>query len=92
MKNRKSLTENELMFAKGKGIVKEFGMDMCTLLYLKWITNKDLCIAQGVLSMLCGSLDGREVWGRMGKCVCVPESLCYSLKTITTLLNDYNST
>ena len=26
----------------GEGIVKEFGMDMCTLLYLKWITNKDL--------------------------------------------------
>ena len=42
--------------------------------------------------MLCGSMDGREVWGRMGKCVCVPESLCYSLKTITTLLNDYSST
>ena len=26
----------------GEGIVKEFGMDMYTLLYLKWITNKDL--------------------------------------------------
>ena len=26
----------------GEGIVREFGMDMCTLLYLKWITNKDL--------------------------------------------------
>ena len=24
------------------GIVREFGMDMYTLLYLKWITNKDL--------------------------------------------------
>ena len=23
----------------GKGIVREFGMDMCTLLYLKWITG-----------------------------------------------------
>ena len=26
----------------GEGIVREFGMDMYTLLYLKWITNKDL--------------------------------------------------
>ena len=25
----------------GEGIVREFGMDMYTLLYLKWITNKD---------------------------------------------------
>ena len=25
-----------------EGIVREFGMDMCTLLYLKWTTNKDL--------------------------------------------------
>ena len=26
----------------GEGIVREFGMDMYTLRYLKWITNKDL--------------------------------------------------
>ena len=25
-----------------EGIVREFGMDMYTLLYLKWVTNKDL--------------------------------------------------
>ena len=34
---------------------REFGMDMYTLPYLKWITNKDLLY----------SLDGRDVWGRM---------------------------
>ena len=28
----------------GEGIVREFGIDMYTLLYLEWITNKDqLC-------------------------------------------------
>ena len=26
----------------GEGIVRQFGMDMYTVLYLKWITNKDL--------------------------------------------------
>ena len=43
LQNRKRLTdlENELMVARGEGIVREFGMDMYTLLYFKWITNKD---------------------------------------------------
>ena len=36
-------------------------------------------------SVLRGSLDGREVWGRMDACVCTAESLCYSSETITTL-------
>ena len=31
----------------GKGIVREFGMDMYTLIYLKWITNKDLLYSTG---------------------------------------------
>ena len=30
------------MVAPREGIVREFGMDMYTLLYSKWITNKDL--------------------------------------------------
>ena len=29
------------------GIVREFGMDMYTLLYLKWIANKDLLYSTG---------------------------------------------
>ena len=32
---------------QGEGIVREFGMDMYTLLYLKWITNKDLLYSTG---------------------------------------------
>ena len=31
----------------GKGIVREFGMDMYTLLYLKWITDKDQLYSTG---------------------------------------------
>ena len=42
----------------GEGIVREFGMDMYTLLYLKWITNKDLlystCIAQCCVAVWMG--------------------------------------
>ena len=39
--------------------------------------------------MLCGSLDGRGVWGRMDTCVCMAESLCYPPEAITTLLIGY---
>ena len=44
-KERKRLTdlENELMVAGGgEGIIREFGKVMYTLLYSKWVTNKDL--------------------------------------------------
>ena len=40
----------------GEGIIREFGMDTYTLLYLKWTPNKDhieLC------TTLCDNLDGR---------------------------------
>ena len=37
-------------------------------------------------SVLCGSLDGRGVWGRMDTGICTAESLCCSPETITTLL------
>ena len=39
--------------------------------------------------MLCASLDGRGVWGRMGIYVCMAESLCCSPETTTTLLTGY---
>ena len=32
-----------------EGIVREFGMDMYTFLYLKWIITRTYCIAQGTL-------------------------------------------
>ena len=34
--------QNELMVAGEEMIVREFGMDINTLLFLKWIINKDL--------------------------------------------------
>ena len=36
-------------------------------------------------SMLCGSLDRREIWGRMDTCICMAESLCCSPETVKTL-------
>ena len=36
--------------------------------------------------MLCGSLDGNGVWGRMEACICMAESLHCSPETVRTLL------
>ena len=44
MKHRLTDLENELMvvgWGRTGGRVREFGMDMYTLLYFKWIANKD---------------------------------------------------
>ena len=61
---------------------------MDTLLYLKWISNKDLLYSTGDCSRFCGSLDERGVW-RMDTCVCMAGCLCCSPEPITTLLIDY---
>ena len=47
------------------------------------VQQRELC------SMLCGSLDGRGVWGRMDTCVCMAESLCCASEAVTTLLIGY---
>ena len=45
--------ENKLMVTKrerwGTGITQEFGIDIDTPLYLKWITNKDLLYSRRIL-------------------------------------------
>ena len=86
----------ELMVAGRKdgvpeGIVKEFGMDMYTLLYLKWITNKGLLYSTCNCSVLCGSLDGRTVWGRMDSCICISAFAVHLPETVTMLLIGYTS-
>jgi len=44
------------------------------------VYHRELC------SMLCGSLNGRGVWGRMNTCICMLESLSYSPEIIAALL------
>ena len=90
--------EDKLMVASGEGwrewIVRELGVDMHTLLYLKWITNKDLLYGtewngMEFCLMLCGNLDGRRAGRRMDTCICMTEALCCPPETITTLLIGY---
>ena len=40
-------------------------------------------------SVLCGSLDGRGMWGRMDTSIYMAESLRCSPETITTMLIGY---
>ena len=73
-------------WGQGEGRVREFGVAVYILLYLKWITSKDLLYKHKELcSMLFGSLDGRGVWRRMYICICMAETLCCLPETITTL-------
>ena len=39
---RDSQAENKLRIARREGIIRDFGKVMYTLLYIKWITNKNL--------------------------------------------------
>ena len=40
-------------------------------------------------SVLCGSLDGMGIWGRMETCIYIAKSIYCSPETITTLLISY---
>ena len=72
---------------QGKETAREFGKIMYTLLYLKWITNKDLFYSAGSsVQHYVAAWMRMEVWGRMDTCICMTESLCYSPETITALL------
>ena len=45
-----------------------------------------------LFSVLCGSVDGSGVWGRVDTCIHMAESLHYSPETITTLLFGHTPT
>jgi len=70
-----------------EGKDREFGINMYTLLYLKWITNKVLLYSTGN-SAQCyvAAWMGGEFGGRMDTCIYMAESLCCPSETITTLL------
>ena len=70
--------------------MSEFGMDMYILLYLKWITNKDLLysIGSSIQCSVISCMEG-ESGGRMDTCICMAESLHCSPETITALLIGY---
>ena len=73
----------------GGWIVWEFRIDMHTLLYLKWITNKDLLHSTWNSAQCMWQPGWEGAWERMDMCIHVAESLCCTPKTYITLLIGY---
>ena len=71
----------------GERRVREFGVNMYALLYLKWITNKDLLKHTACFSVLCGSPDEKGIRRKVD--TCIAESLYSPPETITTLVTNY---
>jgi len=90
-KQKQTQSRERTFMVEGWGvrIVREFGMDMNTRLYLKWITNKDLLYSTGnsaqcyVEARMGGEFGGEWIH------VCVWLFLCYLPETITSLLLYY---
>ena len=73
----------------GEETGREFGRDTWTLLYLKWITKKTYCIAQGTLPNVPCQPGWKRGLGRMEIHVHAWLSLRCLSETITTLLTGY---
>ena len=72
----------------GDRIVREFGMDRYTLLYLKWITNNALLYSTWNSAQYnVAAWMGQCFEGRM--CICMVESLRCSPEVVTTFLIGY---
>ena len=65
----------------GEGLVREFGVDMYTLIYLKWVTYY---VAHGTLINVMCQPRWEVVWERMDTCRCMADSL--RCETTTALL------
>ena len=74
----------------GEGIVRKLGKVMCTLLYLKWVINKDLFYSAGN-SAQCyvAAWMGGRFRGNGYIYICVAESLQCSPETTSTLFIGY---
>ena len=75
------------LWLPGEGLVTDFGKIMYTLLYLKWITNKNLLYSTwNSAQCYTPAWMGAGIWGRIDTCIPMAESLHCSPETITTLL------
>ena len=75
-----------------EGLVREFGIDIYTLPYLKWKTNGRITyyIAQGALFNVMWQPGWEGRVGENGYMYIMAESFCCLLETIITLLIGYS--
>ena len=69
----------------GEEIFGEFGMHMCMLLHLKWITMKVLLYSTWDSAWCCVWSGEERSLGKMDTYICLAESFCCSPETVTTL-------
>ena len=63
---------------------------MCALLYLNWISNKDLLYSTwNSAQCYVAAWMGREFGGKMDTCICMAESLYCLPEMISTLFISY---
>ena len=73
--------KTEHMVAEREETVREFGMVMYTLLYLKWITNKALLYSTRNSTQCCMTAwKGGPFWGEWIHVLCIASSLHFHLK------------
>ena len=81
--------ENKLMVTKGEvgeGINWEYGINRCTLPYIKQINNKVLLYSTGnYIRYLVISYNGKEFLKRIQIYTCITKSLCHTPETNTIL-------
>ena len=69
-----------------EGIVREFVIDMYTLLYLKWISNKDMLYSTGNFTQYSVmAYMGKESKKRLDICIFITDSLCCKGESHPTL-------
>ena len=70
----------------GEGIVRELGINMYTLLFLKWITNKDLLYSTGNSARCCVAAGWEgSLAENIDTPICMAEFLRCLPETVTTL-------
>ena len=70
-----------------EGMVREFGMDAYTLVYLKWMNNKDpLYSTWNSVQCYVAAWMGVGFGGEWITCICMAESLHSSPETTTLLI------
>ena len=74
---------------QGGGTVRELGMDMHTLLYLKQMTITAYCKVQGALLHVTWQPEWEGVWRRAHARICLAEAFRRSPETVTVLLIGY---
>ena len=75
-------TNLQLLGGWREGIVREFGMDTYTWLYLKWIANKDVLYGtSNCVQCNVAAWKTVEFGGELDTCVCMAEFLHCSLES-----------